>query len=493
MMFKLSRPSLFKDLSLVNGQWVEAASGKQFNVIDPGTGKKWASAPDNDASDVDSAAQAAQKAFLKYSKLSPRVRSQLLLKWSMLIKENTDDLAKIITYETGKPMAESLAEVDYAISSSYWFAGEADRIQGTVFDSSAPGKKVLTIKQPIGVVGALVPWNFPIAMVARKAGAALAAGCTMVIKPSPETPLSVLSLAFLAEEAGFPKGVLNILTTSLENTPALSQALCCHPLVKKITFTGSTRVGKLVAEMCAKGLKKVTLELGGNCPFIVFDDADLEQAANALMSLKWRNAGQACISANRVYVQSGVYDSFALLCKEMTSKFVPGHGISNSSTFGPVTTPQSLERASAQVEDAKQNGGTILLGGGRVPGSTGFFFQPTIITNATKSMRVTHEESFAPILALYRFETEAEAVKAANDTPMGLASYLFTKDLDRAWRLLDDLEAGMIGLNTSAITGAESPFGGMKESGYGKEAGKDVAVEEYLVTKAVSVAMGARL
>ncbi|KAH7006979.1 aldehyde dehydrogenase domain-containing protein [Ilyonectria destructans] len=491
--FQLRRPSLFKDQSWVGGNWVEAGSGKRFDVTDPGTGGNWASAPDNDANDVEATVQAAHKAFLFYRKISPRVRSRCLLNWGTLIQENKDDLAKIVTYETGKPIAESLAELDYALNSTWWFAGEADRIQGTLFDSSTPGKKVMTLKQPIGVVTALVPWNFPIAMVVRKAGAALAAGCTMIIKPSPETPLSVLTLALLAEEAGFAKGVLNVLTTSLNNTPSLTEALCRNPLVKKVTFTGSTRVGKLVAKICSDGLKKVTLELGGNCPFIVFDDANLNDAADALMGLKWRNAGQACISANRVYVQSSVYDTFAAIVKERTSKLVVGHGSSVASTLGPVTTPQSLDRALAQVEDAKKHGARILLGGEKLANSSGYFFNPTIIADAKKEMRITNEETFAPILTLYKFETETEAIQCANDTPMGLASYVFTKNLDRAWRLLDDLEAGMIGLNTSAITGAESPFGGMKESGYGKEAGKDVAVEEYLVTKAVSLALESRL
>ncbi|KAJ9137078.1 Succinate-semialdehyde dehydrogenase [Pleurostoma richardsiae] len=491
--FQLRQPSLLKDQSLVNGEWVDASSGKRFDVTDPGTGHDWASVPDNEAIDVDAAVRAAHAAFLGYGKVASRIRSQCLLRWSMLIQENKEDLAKIITYETGKPITDSIFELDYAANSACWFAGEAERIHGTAFNASTLGKKVFTIKQPIGVVVALVPWNLPVAMVVRKAGAALAAGCTMVIKPSPETPLSALTIALLAEEAGFPKGVLNVLTTSLSNTPAVSEALCRHPLVKKVTFTGSTRIGKLVAKLCSAGLKKVTLELGGNCPFVVFDDADLGQAADALMALKWRNAGQACISANRVYVQAGVYESFAEIIKERTSALVVGHGSATTSTLGPVTTPQSLDRALAQVEDAKRHGARILLGGERVHGSAGFFWQPTIIADATNQMRITDEETFSPILSLYRFETEAEATQAANDTPMGLASYVFTKSLDRAWRLADNLEAGMIGLNTSAVSGVESPFGGMKESGYGKEAGKDVAVEEYLVTKAVALAVDSRL
>lgn len=481
--FELKNPSLFKDKSLVNGNWVEAASGKRFDVVDPGSGKVWASAPDNDANDVDAAVKAAHTAFESYKKVNPRTRAQWLLKWDSLIRENRDDLAHIVTYETGKPLFEAQGELDYSLGFTWWFAGEAERITGTVNTPSAPGRRVFTIKQPIGVAAALVPWNFPIAMILRKASAALAAGCCMVIKPSPETPLSVLALAELAAQAGFPKGVLSVLTTSLENTPALSEALCRHPLIKKVTFTGSTRVGKLVAKLCSDGLKKVTLELGGNCPFLIFDDADLNQALAALMALKWRHAGQACITANRVYVQSGVYDKFAAMLKEATAKLVVGHGAEKTTTMGPVTTPRSLDKALNQVEDAKKHGGQIVLGGGKVMGTSGYFFEPTIILGAKKEMLITEEETFAPVLALYSFETEEEAVTAANNTSMGLASYYFTKNIDRTWRLLENLEAGMIGMNTGNSSAAESPFGGIKESGYGKESGKDVAVAEYLVTK----------
>ena len=287
-------------------------------------------------------------------------------------------------------------------------------------------------------------------MILRKAGAALAAGCTMIVKPSPETPLSVLTLALLAERAGFPKGVFSVLTTSLENTPSLSEALCRHALVKKVTFTGSTRVGKLVAKICSDGLKKVTLELGGNCPFIVFDDADLEQAATQLMGLKWRHAGQACITANRVYVQKGVYQAFTDLLAEKTRKLVVGHGSDSKTTMGPVTMERSLDKATAQVEDAKAHGGKIVLGGKKLHGESGFegyFFEPTLITGANKEMLIASEETFAPVLALFEFETEEQAVQMANDTSMGLASYFFTKNVDRTWRLFENLEAGMIGLN----------------------------------------------
>lgn len=481
--FEIKNPSLFKDQSLVDGKWVEAKSGKRFDVVDPGNGEVWASAPDNTAEDVDVAVKASAKAFETYRKVNPRTRAQWLMKWDQLIRDNRDDIAHIVTYETGKPLAESQGELDYALGFTWWFAGEAERVTGTIQTPSAPGRRVFTVKQPIGVAVALVPWNFPIAMILRKAGAALAAGCTMIVKPSPETPLSVLALANLAEQAGFPKGVFSVLTTSLENTPPLSEALCRHPLVKKVTFTGSTRVGKLVAKLCSDGLKKVTLELGGNCPFLVFDDADLNQAADGLMALKWRHAGQACITANRVYVQSGVYDKFAEIIKERTSKLVVGHGAEKGTTMGPVTTPRSLDKALSQVEDAKKHGGKIVLGGSKVSGTSGYFFEPTIILGAKKEMLITEEETFAPVLALYSFDTEDEAVAAANNTSMGLASYFFTKDVDRTWRLLENLEAGMIGMNTGNSSAAESPFGGIKQSGYGKESGKDVAINEYLITK----------
>jgi succinate-semialdehyde dehydrogenase/glutarate-semialdehyde dehydrogenase len=427
--------------------------------------------------------ESAHSAFEHYRKTTPRQRAQWLLKWDALIRESRHDLARIITHEAGKPLAEAHGEIDYAASFTWWFAGEAERIHGSISVPAAPGRRVFTIKQPLGVAAALVPWNFPIAMVLRKAGAALAAGCTMVVKPSPETPLSTLVLAGLSQRAGFPPGAFNVLTTDLENTPSLSEALCKHPLVKKVTFTGSTGVGKLIAAHCAQGLKKVTLELGGNCPFLVFDDADLDQALGQLMALKWRHAGQACITANRVYVQAGVYDRFAQLLKERTAGLVVGHGAAEGTTMGPLTTPRSLDKATGQVDDARRLGAEVILGGSKVAGSSGYFFEPTILTGMTADMLVSREETFAPIAALYRFDTEDEAVRLANDTSMGLASYAFTKNVDRMWRMLENLEAGMVGMNAGNSSAAESPFGGMKESGYGKESGREVAVEEYLVTK----------
>lgn len=415
---------------------------------DPGTGNVWAECPTNDASDVDNAVKSSYECFQGYKKLSPRARAQMLFKWDSLIREHREDLATLLVYETGKPRAEAYGELDYSTGFTWWFAGEAERIQGTVFTPAAPDRRVFTIKQPVGVAAALVPWNFPIAMVLRKAGAALAAGCTMVVKPSPETPITCLALAYLADKAGFPKGTLNVLTTDLDKTPELSEALCRHPLVKKVTFTGSTRVGKLVARLCSDGLKKVTLELGGNCPFLIFDDASIDQAMGQLFALKWRHAGQACVTANRVYVQAGIFDKFVERWNVETKKLVVGHGAEKATTMGPVTTPRSVDKALSLVEDAKAKGANILMGGNKVSNSNGYFFEPTVITGITPEMQIAKEEIFAPICTFIKFETEDEAVKAANDTSMGLASYCFTKNVDRTWRLFENLEAGMVGLNT---------------------------------------------
>lgn len=453
--FTLKDPSILKDQSFVNGNWVEAKSGKRFNVIDPGTDKTWASAPDNAAEDVDAAVDAAHTAFQTYRKVNPRKRAQLLMAWHGLIDQHKDDLATILTWETGKPLAEAQGEIAYAQSFPWWFAGEAERIQGSVSIAAAPNRRVMVVKQPLGVAVALVPWNFPVAMILRKAGAAFAAGCTMIVKPSPETPLSCLALAELATRAGYAPGVFNVLTTSLANTPSLSEALCLHPNVHKVTFTGSTRVGKIVAGLCARNLKKCTLELGGNCPFLVFDDANLDQALEQFMSLKWRHAGQACITANRLYVQSGVYEKFTQMLVEKTKGLVVGHGTKEGTTMGPVTTPNGVKKAEEQVADAVKFGAKIVLGNGKGllkdgagegNGVSGYFMEPTILTGMTKDMIMTREETFAPVCGIYTFDTEEEAVELANDTSMGLASYAFTKNMDRVFRLSENLDAGMIGV-----------------------------------------------
>ena len=394
-----------------------------------------------------------QAAFLEYRHVNPRQRAKMLLEWHRLISNAREDIAKLITYETGKPLTEARGEVDYAQGFSWWFAGEAERVRGSVAIPSVSDRRTFVVKQPIGVSVALVPWNFPVAMIIRKVAAALAAGCSIIVKPSPETPLSVLALGDLALQAGFPPGVFNIITTDDSNTPAVSEALCKHPLVRKVTFTGSTAIGRLIAQHCSSGLKKLTLELGGNCPFLIFNDADLDQAVAALMVLKWRTAGQACTHANRVYVQSGVYDTFVQKILQATQKALRvGHGADPNTTMGALTTPRGLDKLQSHVADAVSKGGKVLCGGKRPDGLNGYFFEPTIISGMTSSMLTTKEEIFGPLLGLYRFETEEEAVRAANDTSMGLASYFFTRDVDRTWRLLESLEAGMIGMNTGELT-----------------------------------------
>jgi succinate-semialdehyde dehydrogenase len=397
---------------------------------------------------VDKYVESSHSAFQSYRNVNPRERAKILLKWHELITASREDIAKIVVYETGKPVAEAVGEIDYALGFAWWFAGEAERVRGSVALPSVSNRRTIVIKQPIGVSVALVPWNFPVAMIIRKVAAALAAGCSMIVKPSPETPLSVMALADLALRAGVPPGVLNIITTDNENTPSVSERLCKHPLVRKVTFTGSTAVGSIVARHCSEGLKKLTMELGGNCPFLIFEDADLKQAVAALMILKWRTAGQACTHANRVYVHRSIFEKFVQLMLEETRKIRVGHGADPDTTMGPLTTRRGVEKMQKHVADAVSKGGKVLCGGKPLEHLDGFFFEPTIISDMTPAMLTTREEVFGPLLALYKFDTEDEAIQMANDTSMGLASYFFTKDVDRTWRLLESLEAGMIGMNT---------------------------------------------
>lgn len=446
--FQISDKDLLRAGCHINGQWTPAQDGKTFEVVDPACGVAWAESQDCTASDVNIAVKSADDAFKTYSRFTPRKRAQLISTWHHLITSSRDDIARIIVYETGKPLTEAYGEIDYALTFTWWFIGEAERIHGSTINSAIPGRRAFVIKQPIGVAAALVPWNFPVALMLRKASAALAAGCTMVVKPSPETPLSALCLANLAVRAGFPPGVLNVLPTSLENTPAVAEALCAHPLVHKVSFTGSTRVGKIIATYCAKHLKKHTLELGGNCPFIVFEDADLDQAVMHLMPLKWRNAGQACITANRVYVHKNVHDAFVHKLVEETKKLKVGHGMEPDVTVGALTTPRGLDKAEELFQDAVSNGAKVELGTGRRDSNrnSGYFMQPTILTAVTDTMLIAQEEIFAPVLGISTFETEEEVTKRANNTTLGLASYVFTKNSDRLWRMFEGLNAGMIAM-----------------------------------------------
>ncbi|KAJ4265278.1 hypothetical protein NW762_004563 [Fusarium torreyae] len=482
--FTLQDTDLLHSNSYIDGQFISAKENNIFNVIDPGTGEPWATCPDCTVADVEPAIASCYNTFQSYSKTTPRHRAKLLMKWHELILEAKEDLARILVHETGKTLAEARGEIDYALTFVWWFSGEADRGEhGTTMTCAIPGRRALTTKRPIGVAAALVPWNFPIALALRKAAAALAAGCTMVVKTSPETPLTAVSVAHLATRAGFPPGALNVLTTSLENTPAVAEALCLDPRVKKVSFTGSTRVGKLISSLCAKNLKKTTLELGGNCPFIVFDDANVEQAMSQLMGLKWRHAGQACVSSNRLFVQSGIYDAFVEKLVSQTSALKLGHGMHEGTSMGALTTPRGLDKAEELYRDAVEKGATTVLGNGKREGRQGYFMAPTILTDMTDEMAITNEEIFAPILGVYRFDTEDEVVKRANDTPYGLTSYVFTKNVDRLLRMYENLDTGMVGLNVGNCSSAEAPFGGINDSGHGKESGKDIAIDEFLVSK----------
>ncbi|UKZ81713.1 hypothetical protein TrVFT333_009485 [Trichoderma virens FT-333] len=422
--FTLANSSLGQLNCLVDGESVVAKSGKRFDVIDPGSGKSWASCPDCREEDVDAAVQSSHRAFQSYSKWTPRQRAQTLLKWHQEIIAARDDLAKILVHETGKPLAEAYGEIDYATTFTWWFVGEAERVQGSSIVSAIPGRRAVTIKQPVGVAAALVPWNFPIALTLRKASAALAAGCTMIVKPSPETPITALSVARLALKAGFLQ----------EHSTCLQRAL---------------------------------------------------KALGQLMGLKWRHAGQACVSSNRVYVQRGVYDKFADLVVNATAQLKMGHGMAEGTTLGPVTTPRSLYRAEEMAKDALAKGAKMVFGTGLrdASGSGGYFMEPTVLTNVTDDMLMSQDEIFAPLLGISVFDTEDEVIQRANNTAMGLTSYAFTKNVDRLWRLFELLEAGMVGLNTGNNSSAEAPFGGIKESGSGKESGKDVAIEEFMITK----------
>jgi succinate-semialdehyde dehydrogenase/glutarate-semialdehyde dehydrogenase len=480
---KMNSGSSYPTGAFINGQFIQA-NGPNFDVIDPGTGKAWISLKSCTEEHVEPAVQAAEVAFRSYKTLPPRARAQLLLKWDQLIREHKEEIAKILVLETGKPYKEAIAEVDYALTFSWWMVGEAERQHGSTINGASPENRFLTIKQPLGVVAALTPWNFPVALMVRKVATALAAGCTVVAKPSPETPISTLLLASLAKEAGFPDGCFNVLPCDIEHTPEIGKALCEHPVVQKVTFTGSTQIGKLLAKQCASTLKKLTLELGGNGPFIIFDDADVEKAVNSLMQCKFRHAGQTCVCAQRVFVQKSVYTQVAdLLKQKIQSELKQGNGFDEAVNLGPLTTPRSIAKAEAHVQDAVNKGAKVVSGGKKKTDVDGFFFEPTLLTGMNDTMIISHEETFAPVLGMYSFETEEEVIKRANDTPMGLTSYFFTQDADRVWRILEALETGNVGINTGMTTSAEAPFGGWHDSGYGKEAGASYGINEYLKVK----------
>jgi len=473
---QLKDPSLFIEQCYVDGQWVGARNKTTFSVDNPATGEIIGNVPNCGAKETEDAITAADKAFTSWRKKTAGERAALLERWFDLMIANSEDLARIMTLEQGKPIAEARGEITYGASFVKWFAEEARRIYGETIPATTSDGRIIVQKHPIGVVAAITPWNFPNAMITRKAAPALAAGCTIVIKPAEATPFSALALGILAERAGIPNGVINILT----GQPAeIGRAFTSSPIVRKLTFTGSTRVGKILMEQSAATVKRVGLELGGNAPFLIFDDADLDAAVSGVMASKFRNGGQTCVCANRILVQDDVYDVFVDKLVAATSKLTLGDGLSAGTSIGPMINQAAITKIQQHVDDATSNGATAVIGGKL---RSRLFYEPTVLRDATISMKVATEETFGPVAPLFRFSTEDEAITMSNDTPFGLASYLYTRDISRAFRVADALEFGMVGINASSVSTAAAPFGGIKESGLGRE-GSHHGLEEFLELK----------
>jgi succinate-semialdehyde dehydrogenase/glutarate-semialdehyde dehydrogenase len=471
--------SLFRSQAYINGEWVDADSGDSVPVTNPADGSTLICVPDMGADETRRAIDAANAALPAWSARTAKDRAVILRRWYELIMENQEDLARLMTAEQGKPLAESRGEVAYGASFVEWFAEEGKRTYGDVIPHHAPGKRLITIKQPVGVIAAITPWNFPNAMITRKVAPALAAGCTTLVKPAAETPLSALALAELGERAGFPPGIFNVITTG--HASRVGGEMTSNPIVRKFSFTGSTEIGKLLMKQCADTVKKVTMELGGNAPFIVFDDADLDAAVQGALASKYRNAGQTCVCANRFLVQDGVYDAFAEKLAAATAKLVVGRGESDGVSMGPLINKDAIDKVESIVKDAIDKGATVILGGKRdATGSN--FYQPTILTNVSADMEVASEEIFGPVAPLFRFKTDDEAIRIANDTPFGLAAYFYSRDIARVWKIAESLEYGMVGINEGILSTEVAPFGGVKESGVGRE-GSKYGIDEYMEIK----------
>lgn len=478
----LKDSTLLRQSAYINGEWTGADSGKTFPVTNPATGEILTQVSDCGAAETRRAIASAEAALPGWRAKTAAQRGALLRRWNDLILENAEDLALLMTLEQGKPLSESRGEVRYGASFIEWFAEEGRRVYGDVIPPHAPNLKVLVFKEPVGVVAAITPWNFPNAMITRKVAPALAAGCTVVVKPSEETPLSALALAELAARAGLPPGVLNMVTGL--DAPTIGQELTQSPIVRKLSFTGSTEVGKLLMRQCADTVKKISLELGGNAPFIVFDDADLDAAVEGAIISKYRNAGQTCVCANRLYVQSGIYDAFLEKFTVAVKNQKVGPGTEQGVSIGPLINTEALEKVERLLGDAVHKGAKVLTGGRALQGT---FYEPTVVAGVETGMDILQEEIFGPVAPVTRFETEAEVVKMANDTPYGLAAYFYGRDVGRIFRVADALEYGMVGVNTGILGTAIAPFGGMKESGIGRE-GSKYGIEEFLEVKYVCVA-----
>ncbi|KAK6538726.1 succinate semialdehyde dehydrogenase NADP+ linked, variant 2 [Orbilia ellipsospora] len=455
-----------------------------LSLTDPASMKLIGTVPEMDEADVNEAIDHASAAFKGFRNTLPRERARMLRKWYDLMMENKEDLATLITWENGKPTADALGEVSYAANFFEWFSEEAPRIYGDTIPANVAGNRVVTVKQPVGVCALITPWNFPAAMVTRKIGPALAAGCTVVAKSPGETPFTALALGELALRAGIPPGVVNFVT-ALDNTPKIGQQLCEHPTIKKLSFTGSTNVGRLLMKQSSSTLKKLSFELGGNAPLIIFDDADLDNAVAGALASKFRSSGQTCVCANRIYVQAGIYDKFAQLFAEKVKAFKVGSGYEEGITHGPLIHSRAVSKVDSHVKDATSKGARVVVGGHGLPDLGENFYQPTVITGVTGEMAIACEETFGPVAGLFKFDTEEDVVRAANNADVGLAGYFFTKDAKRAWRVAEALEVGMIGINTGIISDVASPFGGVKQSGFGRE-GSKYGVDEYVTIKTMT-------
>ena len=486
MTLQLKDMRLLKVQGYIDGQWTGADSGRVFRVTNPASGATVAEVADMGAAETRRAIAAAERALPAWRAKTAKERAAVLRRWFDLITAHTEDLALLMTTEQGKPLAEARGEVTYGASFIEWFAEEAKRAYGDVVPSFAPDRRVLVMKQPIGVCAAITPWNFPIAMITRKCAPALAAGCTVVAKPAEATPLSALALAELAEQAGFPPGVFNLVTGDADKAPEIGLEMCTSPVVRKVSFTGSTEVGRILLRQSADTVKKLSLELGGNAPFIVFDDADLDAAVEGAIASKYRNAGQTCVCANRIYVQDGVYEAFATKLAAKVAQFKVGAGIEPGVTIGPLIEPAAIDKVEAHIADALTKGAKLVTGGRR-HALGGLFFEPTILTEVTPAMRVAREETFGPVAPLFRFRTDEEAVAMANDTEFGLAAYFYARDVGRIFRVAEALESGMVCINSGILSTEVAPFGGVKQSGLGRE-GSKYGIDEYLEIKYVCLA-----
>ncbi len=477
-LFRLKEPDLFRQRCYVDGTWIDADDGKTIDVTDPATGETLGTVPKLGAAETARAIAGAGRAYPAWRALLAKERAGILRRLAELMLENADDLALLMTSEQGKPLAEAKGEVAYAAAFFEWFAEEGKRIYGDTIPQHQPDKRILVIKEPVGVCAAITPWNFPAAMIARKAGPALAAGCTMIVKPATATPYSALALCELGERAGLPPGVLSVVTGQAK---AIGGELTANPMVRKLTFTGSTIVGKTLMAQCAGTVKKISLELGGNAPFIVFDDADIDSAVAGAIASKYRNAGQTCVCANRVLVQEGVYDAFTAKLAEAAAALKVGPGVEVGVEQGPLIDMAAVAKVEEHIADAVGKGAKVVVGGAR-HALGGSFFQPTVLTGVTAEMKVAREETFGPMAAVFRFDSEAQALVMANDTEFGLAAYFYSRDIGRIWRVSEGLEYGIVGVNTGIISTEVAPFGGMKESGIGRE-GSKYGLDEYLEVK----------